>query len=83
MIKRTLQEINNEIQSHKEAIKTLEKEVKEFQAACPHPESFQKVVRKSTDDEYGRTDGYSTTTTCLLCGHSALEWEEAAVTRYS
>jgi hypothetical protein len=34
MIKRTLQEINNEIQSHREAIKLLEKEIKDFQAAC-------------------------------------------------
>jgi len=77
MIKRTLQEINNEIQSHKESIKTLEEEVRDFQAACPHPEPFQKVVMKSTDDEYGRIDGHSTTTTCLLCNHSTFEWEDA------
>jgi hypothetical protein len=77
MIKRTLQEINSEIQSHKEAIKSLEKEIKDFQAACPHPEPFQKVVRKSTDDEYGRLDGYTTSTTCLLCNHNTVEWEDA------
>jgi len=77
MIKRSLQEINSEMQSHKEAINLLEKEVKDFQAACPHPEPFQKVVRKSTDDEYGRLEGHSTSTTCLLCGHSAFEWEDA------
>lgn len=70
MIKRSLQEIQDEIQSHKEAIKVLEKEVKDFQAACPHPENFQKIVKTSYDDEYGRLESYGITTTCLLCGHS-------------
>lgn len=77
MIKRSLQEIHNEIQSHEEAIKVLKKEVKDFQAACPHPESFQKVTRTSYDDEYGRIEGYSVNTTCLLCGHSDYKNEDA------
>ena len=76
MIKRSLQEIQSDIKFHQEAIKVLEKEVKDFQSACPHPNPFQKVVRKSTDDEYGRLDGYTTTTTCLLCGHSTVNWED-------
>jgi len=76
MIKRSLQEINSEIVSHREAIKVLEKEVKDFQAACPHPDNFQKVTRTSYDDEYGRTDGYSITTACLLCGHSSYRTED-------
>ena len=77
MIKRSLQEIQSEIQSHKEAIKLLEKEVKDFQEACPHPENFQKVTRKGYNDEYGRIEGYSITTTCLLCGHSHYRTEDA------
>ena len=77
MIKRSLQEIQNEIQSHQDAIKVLEKEVKDFRAACPHPENFQKVTRTSYDDEYGRTDGYGITTMCLLCGHSDYRTEDA------
>jgi hypothetical protein len=76
MIKRSLQEIQSEIQSHKEAIKVLEQEVKDFRLACPHPDKFQKVVRKATDDEYGRIDGYAITTTCLLCGHSDYQTED-------
>jgi uncharacterized protein YeeX (DUF496 family) len=83
MIKRSLQEINNDVQSHKEAIRVLEKEIKDFQAACPHPESFQKIVKKSTDDEYGRLDGYTISTTCLLCGHGKFETEDVPVGRYS
>ena len=82
MIKRSLQEIQSEIQSHKEAIKLLEKEVKDFQAACPHPENFQKVTRTSYDDEYGRLEGYGITTTCLLCGHSDYRTEDADKGRY-
>jgi hypothetical protein len=77
MIKRSLQEIQSEIQSHKEAIKVLEKEVKDFQAACPHPDNFQKIDKKSYDDEYGRVEGYGITTTCLLCGHSDYRTEDA------
>jgi hypothetical protein len=76
MIKRSLQEIQSEIQSHKEAIKVLEKEVKDFQAACPHPESFQKVTRTSYDDEYGHLESYGITTLCLLCGHSHYQTED-------
>lgn len=82
MIKRTLQEIQSEIQSHKEAIRVLEKEVKDFQAACPHPENFQKETRVSYDDEYGRLEGYGITTTCLLCGHSDYRTEDADKGRY-
>lgn len=76
MIKRSLQEIQSEIQSHEEAIKVLKKEVKDFQAACPHPENFQKVTRTSYEDEYGRTEGYGITSTCLLCGHSSYRTED-------
>jgi hypothetical protein len=82
MIKRSLQEIQSEIQSHKEAIKVLEKEVKDFQAACPHPPNFQKVKRTSYDDEYGRLESYGITTTCLLCGHSDYRTEDADKGRY-
>lgn len=82
MIKRSLQEIQSEIESHKEAIKVLEKEVKDFRAACPHPENFQKVIRTSYDDEYGRLEGYGITTTCLLCGHSDYRTEDADKGRY-
>jgi uncharacterized protein CbrC (UPF0167 family) len=77
MVSRSLQEIQSDIQSHKDAIKALEKEVKDFQAACPHPENFQKVTRKSYDDEYGRLEGYGITTTCLLCGHTDYRTEDA------
>jgi uncharacterized protein CbrC (UPF0167 family) len=77
MVSRSLQEIQSDIQSHKDAIKALEKEVKGFQAACPHPENFQKVTRKSYDDEYGRLEGYGITTTCLLCGHTDYRTEDA------
>ncbi len=76
MIKRSLQEIQSEIQSHKEAIKALEQEVKDFRLACPHPDNFQKIDRKSYDDEYGRVDGYGITSTCLLCGHSDYQTED-------
>lgn len=76
MIKRSLQEIQSEIQSHKEEIRALEKEVQDFRSACPHPVQFQKVVKKATDDEYGRIDGYTITTTCLLCGHSDYQTED-------
>lgn len=76
MIKRSLQEIQSEIQSHKEAIKVLEKEVKDFQTACPHPDNFQKIDRKAYDDEYGRIEGYGITTTCLLCGNSHYRTED-------
>ena len=77
MIKRSLQEIQSEIQSHKEAIKVLEQEVKDFRLACPHPDNFQKVTTTSYDDEYGRLESYGTTTTCLLCGHSDYRTEDA------
>lgn len=82
MIKRSLQEIQSEIESHKEAIKVLEKEVKDFRAACPHPENFQKVTRIPYDDEYGRLECYGITTTCLLCGHSDYRTEDADKGRY-
>jgi hypothetical protein len=82
MIKRSLQEIQSDIQSHKEAIKVLEQEVKDFREACPHPTNFQKIIRKSHNDEYGRTDSYSVTTTCLLCGHSKFETEDTPVSRF-
>ena len=83
MIKRTLQEINTEIQSHRDAIKLLEKEIKDFQAACPHPDQFQQIVRKTTDDEYGRIDGYTIKTTCLLCGHGTFRTEDVQTGKYS
>jgi hypothetical protein len=79
MIKRSLQEIQDEIKSHKEAIKILEEEVKNFQTECPHPEKFQKVVKKSYDDEYGSIDSYSIKTTCLLCGHADFKTEDAHI----
>lgn len=81
-IKRTLQEINDEIKTHREAIKVLEQEIKDFRTACPHPENFQKVDRKSYDDEYGRLEGYGITTTCLLCGHSEYRTEDADKGRF-
>lgn len=76
MIKRSLQDIQNEINSHEEAIKLLRKEIEAFRAACPHPDAFNKTDRKSYDDEYGRLEGYSITHTCLLCGHKTYEVEE-------
>lgn len=82
MIRRTLQEINDEIANHKQAIKVLEQEIEDFRTACPHPENFQKVVRKSYDDEYGTIEGYGITTTCLLCGHSDYKEESVERSRY-
>ena len=77
MPKRTLEEIKTEIKQHEEAIKVLRQEVKDFQADCPHPENFKKVVQKSYDDEYGRLEGYHIITTCLLCGHQEYKEESA------
>lgn len=76
MIKRTLQEIYDNINVHKDAIKVLEQEIKDFRAACPHPTNFQNSVTKSYDDEYGTIEGYGITTTCLLCGHSDYRQED-------
>lgn len=70
MIKRSLQEMYSEISYHEEAIKKIKQEVKDFQAACSHPEKFQKVEHKSTTDEYGRTDGHYKIVTCLMCLHT-------------
>ena len=81
-IKRTLGEINEEIKTHKDAIKELEKEIRDFQAECPHPENFQKVTRKSYSDEYGTTEGYTIDTKCLLCGFSKFEDEPVERSRY-
>lgn len=72
-IQRTLLEINADILQHREAIKSLELEVKAFRAACPHPDQFQKETYKSYDDEYGRLESTSKTTTCMLCGHEKYE----------
>lgn len=72
-ITRTLTEINADIVQHREAIKALELEVKAFRSACPHPEQFQKETYKSYDDEYGRLESTTKTTTCMLCGHEARE----------
>ena len=82
-VKRSLKEIQDDIDEHKIAIKALEQEIKDFQAACPHPPNFQKIERKSYDDEYDRIEGYSTSTTCLLCGHKTFETESVPVGRYS
>lgn len=82
MIKRTLQEINDDIKFHKEAIKLLEKEIEDFRAACPHPDNFKKVERKSYDDEYGTIEGYHVTTTCLLCGHKDFKDESVERNKY-
>lgn len=65
---RPLHEIRDEIKQHQQAIKDLELEIKDFQAACPHPDNFINVQRKSTTDEYGSTDGHYETRTCVLCG---------------
>jgi len=65
---RPLVEIYKEIESHEQAIKGLRQEIKDFQAACPHPDSFVNVQHKSTDDEYGRIDSYYEVRTCALCG---------------
>jgi hypothetical protein len=81
-VTRTLEQIRTDISTHKAAIKELEQEVKDFQSACPHPENFKKVDRKTSQDEYGATDGYLVTTTCLLCGHSEHKTEEAGRSRY-
>jgi len=67
-VTRPLIEIYKEISDHEQAIRNLRQEVKDFQAACPHPDNFVKVQRKSTEDEYGRTDGYYQIRTCVLCG---------------
>lgn len=65
---RPLVEIYKEIEGHEQAIKNLRQEVKDFQAACPHPDNFVNVQHKSTDDEYGRIDSTYTIRTCVLCG---------------
>lgn len=65
---RPLHEIRDNIKQHQQAIKDLEQEVKDFQAACPHPDNFVNVQHKSTEDEYGRTDGRYQVMTCVLCG---------------
>lgn len=82
MIKRSLIEIQNDINSHEEAIKKLRKEIEDFRAACPHPSNFNKEDRSSYDDEYGRLEGYSITHTCLLCGHKEYNTEEVDGRRY-
>ena len=82
MIKRSLQEIQGEIQLHEEAINVLKQEVKNFQSACPHPDNFQKIDRMSYDDEYGTIEGYGITTTCLLCGHKDYKQESVKRSRF-
>lgn len=82
MIKRSLQDIRAEINAHEAAVVQLQKEIEEFQAACPHPDAFNKTDRKSYDDEYGRIEGYSITHTCLLCGHRVYDTEEVDGRRY-
>lgn len=67
-IKRPLREIYEDIARYEQLTAELRKEVKEFQAACPHPDNFVNVQRKSTEDEYGRTDGHYEIRTCVLCG---------------
>lgn len=81
-VTRTLEQIRSDINMHEAAIKDLKQEIKNFQAACPHPENFQNVTTKSYDDEYGRLEGYNITTTCLLCGHQEWEIEEVGRSRY-
>ena len=81
-VKRTLEEVQTEIKSHRDAIKTLEQEVKDFRSGCPHPKNFSKVDRSSTTDEYGSLDGYFVTTTCLLCGHAEHKSEDVERSRY-
>lgn len=75
-VTRTLGEMQIEIEMHRAAIKTIEKEIKTFQSQCPHPKNFAKESSSSSDDEYGRLDGYHKSTTCLLCGHSEHWFEE-------
>lgn len=76
MIKRSLQDIQAEINAHELAIKNLHREIEDFRSACPHPDAFNKTERKSYDDEYGRIEGYFITSTCLLCGYKEHDSEE-------
>lgn len=67
-IKRPLHEIYDDISRYEQLIAELRKEVKEFQAACPHPDNFVNTQHKTTNDEYGRTDSTYVVKTCMLCG---------------
>lgn len=68
-IRRPLHEIREDIVRYEQLIAELKREIKDFQAACPHPDNFVNVQRKSTSDEYGRTDGHYEVRTCVMCGH--------------
>ena len=68
-VTRPLNEMQEDIAKHEEAIKLIRAEIKVFQSECPHPPNFAKQTSSSTEDEYGRVDGYFYCKTCLLCGH--------------
>jgi hypothetical protein len=72
-ITRTLSQIDDEIKQHYIAINGLQAEKKLIQSKCPHPTDLLVVTQKDDTDEYGRLEGYTKTSKCMLCEHVMVE----------
>lgn len=68
---RSLMEIKDEIKEHETKITALKTEVKQFQKACPHPDTFLNKKQSTSEDEYGSPEETSYWAECVLCGASS------------
>ena len=69
-MRKTLNDINNEINHHKEIIKSLENEKEVFRKNCPHPEYFLTVKTSDNEDDCLGPGIYENTSIyykCSLC----------------